>query len=367
MTLPKLAPVNLNGDAVAQLNDAEMKNANAELDSLAIAVDERNATGARIMRLACLNPIERAKEIRAMAKELGVPVAAVEQAVKQVGPVADTKGQGRPVELPEIEPWPVTIIGAALLTEIRDAIRQYLVLPNGGAEVLALWAVHTHTFECFGHSPRLAITSPEKGCGKTTTLDVLAELVARPLSTSNATVSAVFRIVEMAKPTLLIDEADTFLKENDELRGILNAGHRKGGQVTRTVGDDHEPRQFSTWTPAAVAMIGRLPDTLEDRAVIVSLRRRKSSEHVKQFRSEHTDELRQLARKIARWTADNKDALRAHEPGTGSLFNRAADNWRPLLAIADLAGGDWRRAVSVALWLSRSSIGSAEMSTSSAA
>jgi putative DNA primase/helicase len=344
MTLPKLTPVNLNGDAAAQLNDAEMKNTNAELDSLAIGVDERNAIGARIMRLASLNPIERAKEIRATAKELGVPVAAVEQAVKQAGPVTDTKGQGRPLELPEIEPWPATINGAALLSEIRDVSRQYLVLPNGGAEVLALWAIHTHIFECFGHSPRLAITSPEKGCGKTTTLDVLAELVARPLCTSNATVSAVFRIVEMAKPTLLIDEADTFLKENDELRGILNAGHRKGGQVTRTVGDDHEPRQFSTWTPAAVAMIGRLPDTLEDRAVIVSLRRRKSSEYVKHFRSEHTDELRQLARKIARWTADNKDALRAHEPGTGSLFNRAADNWRPLLAIADLAGGDWAAA-----------------------
>jgi putative DNA primase/helicase len=344
MTLPKLAPVNLNGDAVGHLNNAEIKATNAELDTLAIAADERNATDARIMRLVSLNPIERAKEIRATAKELGVPVAAVEEAVKQAEPVTNTKGQGRPVELPKIEPWPVTINGAELLGELCDAIRQYLVLPSGGAEALALWALHTHIFECFGHSPRLAITSPEKGCGKTTTLDVLAELVARPLSTSNATVSAVFRIVEMAKPTLLIDEADTFLKENDELRGILNAGHRKGGQVTRTVGDDHEPRQFSTWTPAAVAMIGRLPDTLEDRAVIVGLRRRKSSEHVKQFRSERTDDLRQLARKIARWTADNQSALRAHEPETGSLFNRAADNWRPLLAIADLAGGDWAAA-----------------------
>jgi hypothetical protein len=151
----------------------------------------------------------------------------------------------------------------------------------------------------------------------------------------------VFRIVEMAKPTLLIDEADTFLKDNDELRGILNAGHRKGGQVTRTVGDDHEPRQFSTWTPAAVAMIGRLPDTLEDRAVVVRLRRRKPSERVKQFRADRTDELKQLARKIARWTADHRDLLAASDPNTENLFNRAADNWRPLLAIADAAGGTW--------------------------
>ena len=109
---------------------------------------------------------------------------------------------------------------------------------DDGVEILALWALHTHAFESFAHSPRLAITSPEKGCGKTTTLDVLGELVARPLPSSNASVAAVFRIIEMAAPTLLIDEADTFLKENYELRGILNTGHRRGGQVTRTVGDE---------------------------------------------------------------------------------------------------------------------------------
>jgi putative DNA primase/helicase len=201
--------------------------------------------------------------------------------------------------------------------------------------------VHTHVFRSFAHSPRFAITSPEKGCGKTTTLDVLAELVAHPLPTSNASVAAVFRIIEMAAPSLLIDEADTFLKENDELRGILNTGHRRGGQVTRTVGDDHEPRQFSTWAPAAIAMIGRLPDTLADRAVCVSLRRKKPTEKVKHFRGDRTDELKRLARMIARWTTDNLEALASSDPDTGTLYNRAADNWRSLLAIADQAGGDW--------------------------
>ena len=93
-------------------------------------------------------------------------------------------------------------------------------------------------------------------------------------------------LAQIAAPTLLIDEADTFLKENDELRGILNTGHRRGGQVTRTVGDDHEPRQFSTWAPAVIAMIGRLPDTLNDRSVVISLRRRKPSEKVESFRSD---------------------------------------------------------------------------------
>lgn len=340
MMSPRLALAALNGRAAEHLNDTEIWATNQELDSLAIANDDRKAIDARIARLALLNPIEQAKEIRATAKELGITVAAVEQELKH-SKLPDTKGQGRPLEFPAIEPWPYPVNGAELLNEICTAIRQYLILPKGSMEVLALWAVHTHVFKCFAHTPRLAITSPEKGCGKTTTLDVLAELVARPLPTSNATVAVVFRVVEMAAPTLLIDEADTFLKQNDELRGILNSGNKRNADVARTVGDNHEPRRFSTWTPTAIAMIGQLPDTLEDRSVVVTLRRRKHTELVKQFRSERADELRQIVRKITRWVADNRDALTASDPGTGTLFNRAADKWRPLLAIADCAGGDW--------------------------
>jgi Protein of unknown function (DUF3631) len=169
------------------------------------------------------------------------------------------------------------------------------------------------------------------------------ELVARPLLTSNATPASIFRTIEKASPTILIDEADTFLKDNEELRGILNSGHRNGGQIIRTVGEDHEPRQFSTWSPAAIAMIGRLPDTLEDRSVSISLRRKKPTERVQQFRSDRCHDLKIIARKIARWAADNRAALAAADPATGALTNRKADNWRPLFAIADLAGGIWTR------------------------
>ena len=173
---------------------------------------------------------------------------------------------------------------------------------------LALWTMHTHCFNCFGHSPRAAITSPEKGCGKTTTLDVLECLVSRPLPTANATASAIFRIVEQSKPTLLIDEADTFLKENDELRGILNTGHRRGGQVLRTVGEDHD-RVSSTSSLSAIAMIGQLPDTLYDRSVVINLRRRKPDESVRPFRSDRADDLRVLARKMVRWVQEHEVAL----------------------------------------------------------
>jgi Protein of unknown function (DUF3631) len=313
---------------------------NDVLDADVLSRDE----DAEIRRLAKLPPIEYQRQRKAAAASLEIGVRALDDEVRAArAEDKTTKGQGRPLELPVIELWPQSVNGADLLDDICNSVRKYLVLPEGSAETLALWVVHTHAYECFGHSPRLAITSPEKGCGKTTTLDIVGELVARPLPTSNATTAAIFRTVDMASPTLLIDEADTFLKGNEELRGILNAGHKKGGQIIRTVGEDHEPRQFSTWAPAAIAMIGRLPDTLEDRSVSISLRRKKPTEKIQPFRSDRCQDLRDIARKIARWAADNRGALTASDPTTGMLVNRPADNWRPLLAVADLAGGDWPR------------------------
>jgi hypothetical protein len=311
---------------------------NATLDAIALDKDDR----ATIAHLAALNPLQYDRQRNNAAKELGVSISALDKAVKQArASQADTKGQGRPLELPEIEPWAEPVDGADLLDDICKSIRHYIVLPEGSADAMALWALYTHVFDCFNHSPRLAITSPEKGCGKTTALDVLRELVARPLPTSNVTVSAVFRTIEIVCPTLLIDEADTFLKENEELRGILNSGHRKGTPIIRTVGDDYEPRQFSTWSPAAIAMIGNLPSTLDDRSIAVRLRRRKPTERVQTFRSDRALELNILARKAARWAIDHQAALVQADPDMGQLINRVADNWRPLFAIADLAGGKW--------------------------
>src|ERR1700730_14776901 len=165
------------------------------------------------------------------------------------------------------------------------------------ANAVALWCLHTFAFQLFYCTPRVAITSPVKQCGKTTLLDVIQRLTCRPLSTGSITAASVFRAVEIARPTLLIDEADTFLGQMDELRGILNSGHRRGGQVIRTVGDNHEPRVFSTHSPCAIAMIGQLPDTLADRSISIQLRRRLPDEKIKSFRIDRVSGLRDLARK----------------------------------------------------------------------
>ena len=271
--------------------------------------------------------------------KLGIRVEVLDRAVKAArGENGDTKGQGRQLELPTIEPWPhpsmVPIFWTTSAMQCDATLSCQMVARKP-------WYCGPFTPTPLSASSIRRDWRPEKQCGKTTTLDVLGELVARPLPTSNATTAAIFRTIEIAKPTLLIDEADTFLAENEGLRGVLNSGHRRGGQILRTVGDDHEPRLFATWAPAAIAMIGRLPDTLEDRSVSIALRRRRPTEKVQQFRSDRVQDLKQLARKIARWCDDNQQSLAASDPDTGTLANRPADNWRPLLSIADLAGGRW--------------------------
>lgn len=172
---------------------------------------------------------------------------------------------------------------------------------------------------------------------------MIGHLVPWPLPTSNATPAALFRSIEAVCPTLLIDEGDTFLHGKDDLRGILNSGHRRSSAfVTRVVGDDFEPCTFSTWAPTAIAMIGRLPSTLEDRSLIVRMRRRRADETVARLRADRCPELDVLGRKASRWAADNIDTLRDADPDVPAcLQNRAADNWRPLIAIADAAGSEW--------------------------
>jgi hypothetical protein len=315
---------------------AVFPNLNGSLDAVAINLD----TEKEIQRLASLSAVQYERERSGAAALLGMRTSILDAAVKAARP-AEAKGQGRAFELQSVEPWPDTVNGAELLDAISEAIGSYVIMSAESKGALALWALHTHCFNSFSHSPRAAITSPEKGCGKTLTLDFLNCVVSRPLSTANATAAVIFRIVEMSSPTILIDEADTFLNENMELRGILNSGHRRGGTVMRTIGDDHEPRQFSTWAPAAIAMIGRLPDTLNDRSIVINLRRRKATERVQSFRSDRAEHLKVLARKMARWAQDHGKELVGADPDMNGFENRTADNWRPLFAIADAAGGRW--------------------------
>lgn len=304
---------------------------------------KRDEAVVEIAELAKLDVLQYEQARKAAADRLEVRATVLDDLVKaeRTKLHGDDK-QGHALLLAEPDPWPELVNGAELLNELALSMLRHVVMSNEEASIAALWTIHTYLLDCFGISPRLAITSPEKGCGKTTLLDILTCLVFRSLPAANATAAAIFRIVESQRPTLLIDEADTFLPDNEELRGILNSGHRKGGAVIRTVGEDFEPRSFSTYSPCAIALIGRLPPTLHDRSVHIELRRRRPDEPIVSFRHDRTNHLTILRRKAARWAADNGPDVRAADPEMPSgTINRAADNWCPLLAIADVAGGPW--------------------------
>jgi hypothetical protein len=158
---------------------------------------------------------------------------------------------------------------------------------------------------------------------------------------------AVYRTIEASRPTWLIDEFDTFLPKDDALKGILNSGHRRGGSAGRVKGS------FSTFSAVAIAGIGTLPLTLHDCALCVHLQRRRRDEQITPLHLDRIDDA--LARRCARWAKDNEAAFASADPEMPyEIYNRVGDNWRPLLAIADLVGGDWpdrlrRIAVNIAL------------------
>ena len=257
----------------------------------------------------------------------------------------------------EIEPWGSSVVGADVLDETEALIDAYVFATPEKRDAFTLWDAYTHVYDCFGISPILDFSSPTKRCGKTTAVVLARNLCRAPLLSGNITSAALFRAIEAWKPTLLIDEADTFAKMNDELRGILNAGHtRDTAFVVRAVGDSNEPRLFSTWAPKAVAAIGRLPDTIEDRAIRIALARKPVG--VTKRDAFDPEAVRRdcapVRRRLARFALDDLDAIAMAElERPDGLNDRAWNNWRPLLAVAAAAAGDWpERARAAALALS---------------
>src|SRR6266850_345678 len=335
--------------------------------------------------------------------------------------------------------------GAKLLDELAGQLTRFVVLPKFAAETLALWVVHTYAFELRDVSTYIGIESPEKRCGKTTLLGVLSKLVNRPVVAANISPPAFFRVIQEMKPTLLIDEADTFLQGNDELKGILNAGYHPdsafvlrvknqerlpssgpercswkksspspqpitdsfsteaspaapgegepfdstrsestfredvhlgknapmapaadrtsesrffevqrsgaGEQPGVTASISSSPRhltrdaqpsrleRFSCWCPKLMSAIGRLPDTLADRCIVIRMQRKRADEKCERLRKLETSRFKEQCEQFVRQHQEAIGAARPEIPE--SLNDRAADIWEPLLVIADLAGGDW--------------------------
>lgn len=318
--------------------DADLETVEKELRDLTVRASGRDRLGLALLREGAIRELERIK-VSSPARLVDAALGAISTNNAE----AAGYGQGHAIFLTDPDPWPDPVDGAALLDELRRTFERFVVLPKGASTALALSVVLTHAYDAFTVCPRVAITSPTKRCGKSTLLTLLSGLVPRPLPSVNMSAASLFRAVEEYHPTLLVDEADRFLGDKEDLIGLLNAGHyRPLAYVTRVVGDANEVRAFSVWAPAIIALIGRLPDTIADRSVSIPMRRKTKEEKVERLRLDRLGELETLQRKAWRWAQDNMEALRAADPDVPSaLHDRAQDNWRPLLAIADLAGGDW--------------------------
>ncbi|WP_206318770.1 DUF3631 domain-containing protein [Actinacidiphila epipremni] len=243
--------------------------------------------------------------------------------------------------------------GASLLDEVEAFHRRFNAFPTEAAYVaVVLWNAHTHLLDCFDSTPRLAFLSPEPGSGKTRGLEICGTLVPNPMAAVNASPAALFRAVsgmETGRPTILFDEIDTVFGpkagDNEELRGLINAGHRRIGVSYRCVGDGGQQtvQEFPVYAAVAVAGLGWLPDTILHRSVIIRMRRRAPNEHVEPFRSRiHEPEGHALRDRLAKWADSVRDRVTGAFPEMPEgVTDRPADVWEPLLAVADAAGGDW--------------------------
>ncbi len=242
------------------------------------------------------------------------------------------------------EPFQGDVDIGQLLSEIEALINKHMILPKGALPAVTLWIVATYIYDAFRVFPKLAIISPEKRCGKTTMLDILSGLTSSSLLAANITPSAIFRSIDLWKPTLIIDEADTFLSgRNDDLIGIINSGHTKTTAfVIRTVGEDFTPTRFSTWSPMAFASIKGIAGTVMDRSIIIQLRRKMLGESVKRLPVDFKFDCNLIRQKLVKWGDTNFNYLKTNTVEPPEIPNdRAIDNWLPLFTIASAIDADW--------------------------
>jgi hypothetical protein len=290
----------------------------------------------------------------------------------------ENQGQGQAVIFDSVTPHPEPVVIGELLAEVESVIKRHVVLSDSAATALAVWVLHTYVYELRDTVAYVAIESPEKRCGKTTLLSVLAAMANKSLIASNVTVGALFRAIDTCRPTLFIDEADTFLAGSSTMRGIINSGntwrtafvlrlsrarawngaplpagrgsagaegrlaHGRGSVERGPVdGDESGLLRYSCWCPKVIAMIGKVPDTIGDRSIVVSM--------VRKLETETREPLAALdaagiKAKCARFALDAGQKIAEHEKIRGAGLNdRAADTFDPLYVIARLAGKEWEQ------------------------
>lgn len=308
---------------------------------------------ATITRLAALTPLQYDRVRKDEAKILVVRPDTLDRLVREA------RGNDND-EAPfiDVDPYPEPIDPAQLLDEIVAIIRRFIVLEPEQADAAALWVAFTWFIDVVKVAPLIFINAPERECGKSQLLSVLFKLSRKALTAANMRSATLFRIAEKWHPSIMIDEADTFIKTDEEMSGLINAGHTRDSSFAwRLVGDDHQPKSFNVWGAKALAGIALekyLPDSTMSRGILIELRRKLPDEKVARLRHAEADLFGTIASKLARFADDYSQQVQQARPVLPEVLgDRAQDNWEPLYAIAGCAGAEWTtRATRSALKLS---------------
>lgn len=328
----------INGAQVLSDDVIEAVQAQAVQNAIESETDEQT-----IERMAKLSLLEYARQSKDASEKLGITPSQLKQVVANFKKAQASKSDnGTPPMFESIEPWDSPVNGAQVLNEVLAQLQAHVIADIETLHMATLWVCMTWLSDVATVLPLAVITAPEKGCGKTTLLTAMSKMAQRPMQVAGTTTAFLFRVIELEAPTLFIDETDTFMRDNEELRGLINSGHtRDSAFIGRVVGDNHEPKLFSTWCAKALSGIGHLPETIESRAIILKMRRKLKGESARNIRHTTPDTFTDIKRRLARWADDNASAFSDLHPVMQGLSNRDADNYEPLLAIAMLAGGEW--------------------------
>jgi putative DNA primase/helicase len=289
-------------------------------------------------RLASMASLDLARVLKDEAQKLGVTVGDLRNALKERNKSGNLEDSNSVVE--DLVPWEGPLDPVVIAHEIRKAVTAYAVVAPHVDTAVALWVMASYRLNEFRKFPLLNITAPEMNCGKSVIIDLLACYCGRALEVENISPSAIFRTIELCQPTLLIDEADSFLKGNEDARGILNSAHKRGGGVVRTVGDDHEPKKFSTYTPIAIAGIGGVHGTILSRCIVIHMERMGPDDYIDTMMASDEPQAVAMRKKLLAWAADPiPGGVSMQVPKTTN--RRIMDCWNPLFVVAHLLGGDW--------------------------
>ena len=294
-----------------------------------------------VKHLAQLSPLTRdeySKKIcRARDWRVKTLRAAIAKAIAEEGaPDSDTF-------IEELTPAETPVAGTELASTISDIFQAHVKAGEHDYTIATLWTLLTYCYDEFDILSKLLINSPQKRCGKSTLLELLEAVVYKGILASGISAASIYRAVALHKPCLLLDEAETYMKQDENIRGIVNAGHKKRlANIYRCDGDDSEPKKFSLWSPMAIAGIGKQAATIMDRSIVINMRRKLPGESVRKMPKRFYEKHRILRMQLLRWAEDHHEAIQGANPVLPPSNNdRMTNNWEPLFSIAEVIGDEW--------------------------